>query len=78
MQSRPIGDDLNVRTESSSYAAETLLTRNFLLCVQVLEVTVSEPLSRSGPESGRVGHDSVTHWSLPMNDPDLASPMYCN
>lgn len=25
----------------------------------------------------RVGHDSITHWSLPMKDPDLASPMYC-
>lgn len=62
----------------SMCAIKPRLTRNLLLRVQILKVTVTKPAAHIGFNAYEHGTEGdVTHWSVPTRRPDLASPMYC-
>ena len=50
----------------------------FLLRVEILKITVSEPVDRHVMSNVRESQKLRTHWSEPTSVPTFTSPIYCS
>ena len=81
-QSQPIGVDLSgygVIASTRLLPLKGIPAWNFLLRIQILKVSVAEPVEVQWTVSLPIEapQQKCPHWSEPTRRPDLASPMYC-